>query len=413
MDAPRSLLSSIGVSVNIVAVAESTDRLGPAHEVSLELPTSGLVHVAPTRELDALNDAGVSRASGVFIDEPVDDDALWPEADRRFLGAIRVKRPSVHVSPLTWCRVRTADGLVILRDDPLDALLRSPRQDGNDADSVTDRDCDWPPDFTPMDRSRLDEIAKKVPGSTVIQHVPPGDGWHRVAWSQLSFAGGTGVTLECECDIQGVLRPKGGWHSIHAGNSCVYRTIAAYLRGLSMRSPELTPTPETLRTLLERALAGEWLGQQHGNQMWGSNLYLQEVSVLLDAPMPWDLAQRAVRDRVIGLDGAVLGRPLPVRSVPDGPIMPWDSDASTDGDWVIWWSRLDGRYQVEVVRSADSADLAELRVYDHHSDDALLSAETVPVTAGAAFGPDHGDLVEWRTTAIAVVDARSVPGSER
>ncbi|MEJ9076833.1 hypothetical protein WKY82_00275 [Gordonia malaquae] len=270
---------------------------------------------------------------------------------------------------------------------------------------MTDRGGDWPPDFTSIDRQRLDEIADKTPGSTVIQHVPPGDGWHRVTWSQLSYAGGNGVVLECECDIQGVLRPEGGWHSIHAGNACAYRTIAAYLRALSLQNPSSTATPAMLGALLERALAGEWLGQPHGNEMWGSNLYLQTVSVLLDTPMPWNLARRAVRDRVISLDGAVLGRPLPERTVPDGPIMSWDSEADTDGDWVIWWSRLDGRYQVEVVRSADSRDVAELRIYDHTSDDALVSAETVAVTAGAVFGPDTGDISNWRAAAASVVDA--------
>ncbi|MBB0992758.1 hypothetical protein G6010_13070 [Dietzia sp. SLG510A3-3B2-2] len=110
--------------------------------------------------------------------------------------------------------------------------------------------------------------------------------------------------------------------------------------------------------MVDAALAGMWLGQRHGDDLWGSNLYLQTVSAVLDVPMPWELAHAAVEEWLISLDGAVLGLPQPIRTAPVGPVMDWDSTEATDGDWVVWWSRLDGQYQVEVTRDPDNTSRA-------------------------------------------------------
>lgn len=156
--------------------------------------------------------------------------------------------------------------------------------------------------------------------------------------------------------------------------------------------------------MVDAALTGMWLGQRHGDYLWGSNLYLQTVSAVLDVPMPWELAHAAVEKGLISLDGAVLGLPQPIRTAPVRPVMDWDSAEPTDGDWVVWWSRLDDRYQVEVTRDPDNTTRAKLTIYDHANNDIEVHAEQVNLAYGAVFGPDTGDVSHWRSVASKAVD---------
>ncbi|TCJ71202.1 UNVERIFIED_ORG: hypothetical protein EDC92_1309 [Dietzia maris] len=155
--------------------------------------------------------------------------------------------------------------------------------------------------------------------------------------------------------------------------------------------------------MVDAALTGMWLGQRHGDDLWGSNLYLQTVSAVLDVPMPWELAHAAVEEGLISLDGAVLGLPQPIRTAPVGPVMDWDSTDATDGDWVVWWSRLDDRYQVEVTRDPDNTSQAKLTIYDRANNDIEVHAEQVGLAYGAVFGPDTGDVDKWTAIALGVV----------
>lgn len=136
----------------------------------------------------------------------------------------------------------------------------------------------------------------------------------------------------------------------------------------------------------------------------GSNLYLQTVSAVLDVPMPWELAATAVEAGLISLDGAVVGLPQPVRAAPVGPVMDWDSNQESDGDWVVWWSRLDGRYQVEVTRHPDTTSHGILAIYDHADNAIEIHAEQVSLAYGAVFGPDTGDVDAWMARAMRVAD---------
>lgn len=179
--------------------------------------------------------------------------------------------------------------------------------------------------------------------------------------------------------------------------------MAAYLRAVSFQPRYPEATPEALRELVDAALAGQWMGQRHGDDLWGSNLYLQTASAILDVPMPWALAGTAVKAGLISLEGAVLGLPRPVRTAPQGPVMDWDSTDVTDGDWIVWWSRLDNRYQVEVVSDPDSSGLATLTIYDHAQDDIPIHTEQVGLAYGAVFGPDASDVAAWKTIALKVV----------
>lgn len=225
-----------------------------------------------------------------------------------------------------------------------------------------------------------------------------------MAWIRHDFGEYAYRSLVCECSFQYIRRPGGGTLDLERDKNCAYRSVAAYLRAVSFQPRYPEPTPEALRELVDAALAGQWMGQRHGDDLWGSNLYLQTASAILDVPMPWDLAHIAEDAGLISLEGAVLGPPRPVRTAPHGPVMDWDSTDVTDGDWIVWWSRLDKRYQVEVVRDPASSDLATLTIYDHANNQVKVHSEQVELAYGAAFGPGTGDVSHWRSIASEAVD---------
>lgn len=266
------------------------------------------------------------------------------------------------------------------------------------------REPGWPVDFTGVPTKTLRKYQKERPDCELIQHVPPGDGWHRAAWVRLDYPGVSAVDLFCECSLQQLLSPEGVTMSFSGNDNCSYLPVTAYLRALSLQDDFPQSTAESLRTMLDAALAGQWLGQFSGSGMWGSNLYLSTVSVILDVPMPWDLATEAIERGLISVDGAVLGLPRPVRTQPEGPVMDWDSTASSDGDWIVWWARLDSRYQVEVARDPARTSLATLTIYDHANFDAVIHTEAVVLGYGAIFGPDTDDVSKWKALATRIAD---------
>lgn len=142
--------------------------------------------------------------------------------------------------------------------------------------------------------------------------------------------------------------------------------------------------------------------EHDGDDLWGSNLYLQTVSVVLDVPLPWDLANAAVEAGLISLDGAVVGLPQPISTAPAGPVMDWDSTEEIDGDWIVWGSRLDSRYQVEVIRDPEISSRATLTIYDHSDDDAVVHTLQMGLAYGAVFGPDVDDVrAVWDVVRVA------------
>jgi hypothetical protein len=89
------------------------------------------------------------------------------------------------------------------------------------------------------------------------------------------------------------------------------------------------------------------------------------------------------------------------------PLSDWSDDGASI-EPVVYRSRLDKRFLVEVVRLADSS--AALRVFDHTEGDMLLLNEPTGLTFGAAFGADVADVVAWQHRVLEVVDA--IPGYE-
>ncbi|MBM4569215.1 hypothetical protein GS489_01510 [Rhodococcus hoagii] len=239
------------------------------------------------------------------------------------------------------------------------------------------------PNVTPLVWARV-----RVPGES--------DTWHRCVWLQGGIEQGMYIDYRCECARE---------HD----NGCGYRAAAARLRALTMRpTPEQLEHPsQVLMDLLDRALAGEWLGQLRAGDLSGSNLYFQTVCDITG----WSMGETAnhayaARDEgLIDLDGWVLTRPRTPRTVPDGPLMDWDSTEAGDPDaWIVWWSRMDGKFQVEVVHTTtEDAYAGRLTVYEKDTR-RVLHARDVAITAGAPFGPDAADVAAWHDLAIEAVD---------
>lgn len=104
------------------------------------------------------------------------------------------------------------------------------------------------------------------------------------------------------------------------------------------------------------------------------------------------------------------------------PIMEWESEDSWR-EGLVWWSRLDKRWQIEVQRIgpeprmgpdgpmiADSSYQATMCIFDHDHDNELVYSEPVGVNYGAPFGADIGDVAMWQEMALAYVDGRTNGG---
>lgn len=100
-------------------------------------------------------------------------------------------------------------------------------------------------------------------------------------------------------------------------------------------------------------------------------------------------------------------------TTPLTPLMEWDSQEAFKGD-VIWWNRLDGRYQIEVRRTeADAPFPGWLCIFDHSSGDKLVFEQGVNLIAGAIFGPDVSDVALWQQMALDYADRAAATPDER
>jgi len=81
----------------------------------------------------------------------------------------------------------------------------------------------------------------------------------------------------------------------------------------------------------------------------------------------------------------------------------WE-DTNKTYSGLIWWAKLDDRYQVEVHSETENMDRGILHIFDHKNENKLIHSEPVPVAYGARFNPDILDVEEWKEKAIFVVD---------
>lgn len=82
----------------------------------------------------------------------------------------------------------------------------------------------------------------------------------------------------------------------------------------------------------------------------------------------------------------------------------WDDDHFRHPE-LVWWSRLDGRWQVEVQRRPEEYT-ATLAIFDHNDGNKLVHEEQVGLAYNAQFGPDVADVADWQVKAIEFADSR-------
>lgn len=92
----------------------------------------------------------------------------------------------------------------------------------------------------------------------------------------------------------------------------------------------------------------------------------------------------------------------------------WDGEAIRLG--CAWWSRLDGRYLVEVQHTSGitlgrpdglAAEPGVLAVFDREAGLQCIHHEPTTIIEGARFGPDVEDVARWEARVAEVVDARA------
>lgn len=227
----------------------------------------------------------------------------------------------------------------------------------------------------------------------------------------------TGTDLKCECDFtEGVgwqLDEKYGRVGIHR-NECRYMGAAKFLRKRELSEEYLerysgtmadgTPLHhsgldsalfgrpelygEILLDLIERARAGEWLGESGaGANFWGGHFYIQTFADIVELPpsVAWPTADKLVAEKRISLEGAV--------------VQDYREPPAPEERGSVWESTLDDRYECRVERIDGST--GELVMTDG---DRELLRERVGLAYGAAFGPDADDVARWSERCKEVVD---------
>lgn len=91
------------------------------------------------------------------------------------------------------------------------------------------------------------------------------------------------------------------------------------------------------------------------------------------------------------------------------PIMEWESNEPFDSEGkVIWWTRLDKRYQVEVHRKGDGEGTLFIWDREQGTDAPPVYGRAVNLSYDAIFGPDIGDVAAWETVALDFADGKPV-----
>ena len=78
------------------------------------------------------------------------------------------------------------------------------------------------------------------------------------------------------------------------------------------------------------------------------------------------------------------------------PLADWDNEQSSNPN-LVWWSRLDNRYQIEVHRKGERE--AKLVIFDRKDNNKVLMSLNVGLSYGVIFGPDVDDITYWQEMA--------------
>lgn len=86
------------------------------------------------------------------------------------------------------------------------------------------------------------------------------------------------------------------------------------------------------------------------------------------------------------------------------PRTAWDAISTPYELGVVWLSRLDGLYQVEVWRDPLNTHKGKLLVWDKQGEGDLLLEQEVTLSYGAMYGPDVDDVASWQNQVMELID---------
>lgn len=177
---------------------------------------------------------------------------------------------------------------------------------------------------------------------------------------------------------------------------------------------------EIIFNLIQRGKDGQFLEQSDGAEFWGGYYYLQTLQEITGTNWDkiWKTVDRLKAEKKIRMEGNVVQEyPRNKKEANESenseeiikPLAKWDDDESKNSK-LVWWSKLDDRYQVEVQRvgqgDTDSYK-GTLFIFDHKESDKLLFMQTVGLSYGAALGADIDDVCEWQEKAVGFIDGMS------
>lgn len=214
--------------------------------------------------------------------------------------------------------------------------------------------------------------------------------------------------LMCACDL----------HRVHEGN-CVRSLVGSTHqceRKLAWGKAQRKDVGERYRAsgvslydaildLCDRVWnKGEYVGQTEGS--W---LYVQHIVEMFDVA-PDDvfsaISELQLKKRA-DLSGMVLvpyqEREPDVPNDKRTPMVSWESMGLSEVPGIVWVTKLDGRFQVEVQRKNDEYK-GVLCIFDHDANDTLVHAVDVGLSYGARLGPDIDDVLHWESVVIEFVD---------
>ena len=84
------------------------------------------------------------------------------------------------------------------------------------------------------------------------------------------------------------------------------------------------------------------------------------------------------------------------------PLLPWDSPEDSDHPQLVWRSKLDRRFLIEVHRTNSRS--GKLFVFDHNKNDQEIFSTDIGFSYGATFGPDVIDIQEWENKVLDFID---------
>jgi hypothetical protein len=83
------------------------------------------------------------------------------------------------------------------------------------------------------------------------------------------------------------------------------------------------------------------------------------------------------------------------------PLATWTDDNSRH-PLLVWWSRLDDRWQIEVQRTGPYT--GNFCIFDHANGDKEILCEPTSFMYDAAYGPDVEDVAKWEDRGVQFID---------